>query len=121
MAAPRVANYKKPPNPRPWCEHLVAHADVRALFHHLHDDCGVSSHWVLQGLAECIERFSFHNSYVWVRLMPVMARHHHDPETYDNTHTKGFEAHYLEVGSACFIHWVTLRFQVPAKRWPTAS
>jgi hypothetical protein len=81
-----TVTFKKPPLPRPWCE-MVAHADVAAwCAFELFRECGAGAAWVLSGVSEAVERFSFHNSFAYLGLMPFVKKHFGAPDIYDNSH-----------------------------------
>ena len=97
-AAPTVITYKKPPAPSPWCHYLVNHLDVSSWFHApFFQTAGANYGWIIQGVGEAIERFSYHNSYEWLVLAPIVTRHHHTPETYDNSAFETSIQDYLSV------------------------
>ena len=93
-------SYRKPPEPRPWCQFLVDHIDAPSWFRNFQDGDAswVGSRWHLlpMGLVECIERFSFYNYCHWLALLPLAQMHPtKSPSIYNKTRTANYPNLYL--------------------------
>ena len=77
---------KKPPLPRAWCRYLLRRSvDVPGWCNlRLGQLLGPHHRWAAQGVGECVERFSYHNSFEWVPLMPFAKKFFISPEVRGN-------------------------------------